>query len=323
MRPFAKVGSSLWNSKKFRKLTEREKLVYLYLLTNQHASSVGCYALATGYMLADLNIDAETLETALAAIVGAGLAERDPNENLFYMPGWQVQNAPKSPNHCRQMVYAICSLPKCQLKNRVADDLLQSMAEKGWLENEKLGPDIDMLKGCIRPSEALSKVLGLNDAPYLTKPHLTKPYIYKKGFSGEEDGDDFNKINLNQGNVPRETSNTPTLDRRRLFQEFPRFDGADDFAAGLPMPYIAVVEKFYGDEKDWIHLSYAMAVEFWDKYVGMYPGDMIADGFPEKANWLWCWEHFVRCKHAKWKGLPPPVVIGLGQQAANRRKVGL
>lgn len=318
MRDYAKIGSTLWGSKKFRKLSVRDKLVYLYILTSQHARSVGLYALPMGYMTFDTQLDEKAILDALEALEQAQLIETDPREDLIYIVGWIEFAIPSSPNHCKKMIYDICPMPNGRLKTAVAHDLMAAMDEKGWLENEKLAQDVALLKECLSPCEDLAKGLpsaGEGLSP-LTLPNLTSSnQTSKKGFSG----DDINDVSRGTSEISH--LGPPQASRRRLFEEFPQIDTSEQFAERLPEKWALVFEKFYGQESDWKALCFGHAVDFWDRFVGVYAGDLVADGYPDKANWFMAWEHSVEQAWRKWKKMPPKRVVGSGVVETFKRKL--
>ena len=84
MRDFAKISCSIWHSRKFRSLPNDDcRLVYLYLHTNPHVNSLGCYVLPFGYAIADLGWnDMETdpirYRDCIEALCDYGLIGFDP-----------------------------------------------------------------------------------------------------------------------------------------------------------------------------------------------------------------------------------------------------
>ena len=66
---FTKVGSEIWcDSEKFEELNHFDKLVYLYLLTNEHNNSAGFYTLKDAYAIADLKCDIEQYRNSIETV---------------------------------------------------------------------------------------------------------------------------------------------------------------------------------------------------------------------------------------------------------------
>ncbi len=76
-RPFNKVSVTLWHSNKYTALPDDSmRLHFVYLITNQHVDSTGCYRLPVGYALADRRIDAEEHERCMSGLETAGMIKR-------------------------------------------------------------------------------------------------------------------------------------------------------------------------------------------------------------------------------------------------------
>ena len=55
MREFTKVSPALWNSARFKGLSDdSSRLLYVYYLTCSHQNAAGCYHLPDGYACTDL-----------------------------------------------------------------------------------------------------------------------------------------------------------------------------------------------------------------------------------------------------------------------------
>ena len=74
---YQKVYTQIWNDEKFRKLSERGKSLFLYLLTAPHSNLIGCYVLRKGYVMEDLEWTSEGLNKALNEVLTEGLISYD------------------------------------------------------------------------------------------------------------------------------------------------------------------------------------------------------------------------------------------------------
>lgn len=99
-RIFSKVSPALWTSRRFRGVGDKAKHYFLYLLTNAHIDSTGCYRLPDAYACDDCGIDIETqklvtnelIATDMIAIDGGYVLVRrwfkhNPPTNLDYAEG--------------------------------------------------------------------------------------------------------------------------------------------------------------------------------------------------------------------------------------------
>lgn len=99
-RLFSKVSPAVWGSSRFMGLpTNEAKLLYLYLLTNEHLNSAGAYRLKEGYALADLGWQQADYRKAMAMLVGNELIAFDDCTNEVYLLRWFKHNPPQNEKH--------------------------------------------------------------------------------------------------------------------------------------------------------------------------------------------------------------------------------
>ena len=99
-RLFSKVSPAVWGSSRFMGLpTNEAKLLYLYLLTNEHLNSAGAYRLKEGYALADLGWQPAEYRNAMAMLVAAGLIAHDDDTSEVYILRWFKHNPPQNEKH--------------------------------------------------------------------------------------------------------------------------------------------------------------------------------------------------------------------------------
>ena len=97
---YSKVQSTLWQSKKFRKLLNFDKLVFAYLLTCPHGNSAGLFEIPSGYAKDDLDCDEERYITALDKLTEVGLIDHDDHKIVF-VRGFLKYNPFTNPNHAK------------------------------------------------------------------------------------------------------------------------------------------------------------------------------------------------------------------------------
>lgn len=311
MRDYAKIGSSLWGSKKFRSLDDTGRLLYLYILTCPHARSVGCYVLPAGYMVFDTQMDQKTIDNTLQALATVDLIRLDHTENLVYITGWIEHYEPSSPNHCKKMIYDICALPDSPLKTLVARDLLAAMDGKGW------DTEIGLLKGCASSSEGLQEGFVRSAAPNLTY-HLTSHNLTIQ----EEDGDKGHNPDDVSGGTQEGFSWEGMGKGRTLWQEFPGCNTASDFIEAMPQRWLLVLNKFiHNDPDSTFDAQAAFCSHFWGRYVGDFPGAEVEDKFPTTQNWFWRWQHQCEEWHLRSVGRQMPKVDGSKARRARQQKL--
>lgn len=129
MRDFAKISCSIWHSRKFRSLPNDDcRLVYLYLHTNPHVNSLGCYVLPFGYAIADLGWnDMETdpirYRDCIAALCDSGLIGFDPAESLVRIVDFLKHSPFSNEKHAKGAIKILYGIPDCAEKRILISDL--------------------------------------------------------------------------------------------------------------------------------------------------------------------------------------------------------
>ena len=102
MRSFTKISPSLWKSKKFLTLrTDKDRLFYLFALTNNHQISAGVYHLPTAYAAEDLGWSSQEVIDSRKACVSAGLIMFDDETSELLITQWFVHNPPMNDRHSK------------------------------------------------------------------------------------------------------------------------------------------------------------------------------------------------------------------------------
>ena len=112
MREFTKISPQLWDCDGFRGQDDTARLAYLYLLSNSHQNSVGCYRLPAAYASADLEWPPQKWERALEALIGAGLVKYDMETREVFISDWFQHNPPTNAKHhlgCERLIDKIKS----------------------------------------------------------------------------------------------------------------------------------------------------------------------------------------------------------------------
>ena len=110
-RTFTKVSPSVWQSARFRALSDGERLGYLYLLTCSHVDSAGCFYLPDGYACADLDMQPERYRKLREALMSAGLIDFDPASAFLRITRWFRHNPPMNVKHAQGTRTLIEAIP--------------------------------------------------------------------------------------------------------------------------------------------------------------------------------------------------------------------
>jgi len=178
MRDYGKVSTSIWNSRKFGKVPDDARLLYLYLHTCPHVNSVGCFVLKDGYATADLNWPVDRYSKALDTLCKAYLVAFDRSENLVRVVNFLKFDPFTNPKHAQGAVKLAISLPDCLEKLNVLNDIAGCRHAD---ESEILHREIDRLSKGYRnpepepePEPELPSVTGAPAEQKIDKPEPKK-----------------------------------------------------------------------------------------------------------------------------------------------------
>lgn len=89
MREFSKVSPRVWRSERFMGLSSDDsKLLYLYLLTCEHQTSIGACHLPDGYACTDLRWEPRRYLKARQDLENAGLIDFDTKASVVAIKQW-------------------------------------------------------------------------------------------------------------------------------------------------------------------------------------------------------------------------------------------
>lgn len=112
MRDFGTVASAFWEDDKVRGMSDRAKLLALYLLTGPSSNLVGCYRLHPDYMAEDLNWPREAVWEALEEVCQTGFASFCGKTHLVLLPRYLKWNPFSNPNVSKKALKIIDTLPR-------------------------------------------------------------------------------------------------------------------------------------------------------------------------------------------------------------------
>jgi hypothetical protein len=111
MRAYGKIETAIWQSPKFRAVSERGQRLFFYVVACPHGNAVGCFVLPIGYATADLGWDVKTVSETITETVSKGLIERDERTGLTWIRGWWGHNTIENPNVAKAAARSVLSLP--------------------------------------------------------------------------------------------------------------------------------------------------------------------------------------------------------------------
>jgi len=123
MSRYSRIRNKIWNSITFRRLDDRAKLLWFYLLTCTHSNMLGLYVLKPGYALEDLGWRIKEFDEAFVKLQNVptsdgsyGLISYDPETNLVLIKNYFDEgNKLENPNQVKAAIKQLDALPKSKL----------------------------------------------------------------------------------------------------------------------------------------------------------------------------------------------------------------
>lgn len=123
MSRFRKVDGRLWNDAKFSSLSERAKLVFLFLLTHPSLTMLGAMRATIPGLAAEIGMATDAFRQAFEEVLAKAMAKHDEKASFLWLPNFVKYNRPESPNVIRAWPDAWDLLPECPLKETLAQQL--------------------------------------------------------------------------------------------------------------------------------------------------------------------------------------------------------
>ena len=121
-RLYTKVSPALWASRRFRDVEHLARLYYVYLLTNEHIDSTGCYRLPDAYACADFGVDAETQSRLATALVDIDMIAVDSVAEYVLIKRWFKHNPLTSIDHATGTERLIGEIESDTLRGQCSGD---------------------------------------------------------------------------------------------------------------------------------------------------------------------------------------------------------
>jgi hypothetical protein len=116
---YRKVYPGIWNDRKFRALSDNAKLVFFFLLTHPHLTSLGAMRGNLPGLAYELGWSLERFSEAFQEVLTKGMVRYDKCACFIWLPNYLKYNKPESPNVVKSWVAAADDLPECDLKDQL------------------------------------------------------------------------------------------------------------------------------------------------------------------------------------------------------------
>lgn len=111
MRDYGKVHSTFWTSPTTGKMSDKAKILALYLMTCSHNTIAGVFRLPDGYISEDLPFTKETLRQGFTELLDKGFANRCEATKWVWVCRHLHWNKPENPNQRKAAAKIAVSIP--------------------------------------------------------------------------------------------------------------------------------------------------------------------------------------------------------------------
>ena len=122
MAKYRKVSTQIWNDTKFRDLTDDGKMVFLFILTHPHMTSLGGMRATTQGLAAELGWSFDKFSKGFAEPFRKGMVKYDETASCIVLPNFLKHNPPENPNVVKSWSKAADMIPECELKYQIISD---------------------------------------------------------------------------------------------------------------------------------------------------------------------------------------------------------
>lgn len=141
---YRKIDPRLWDDEKFVELTTAEKLLWLYLLTGPHTTSLpGLWTVGLGELVDGLRLPAKHVEEGLRKLERMGRLVLNPRLRLVRVPNAPRYNRPDNARVLKAWFKLWSDIPECQQKY----DHLESLRGSVFAPGSEEGIDEQATRG--------------------------------------------------------------------------------------------------------------------------------------------------------------------------------
>ncbi|WP_051261523.1 hypothetical protein [Desulfovibrio inopinatus] len=112
MRDYGVVYSKFWLREDVMELSDKARLLFLYLLTGPHTTPSGCFRLPQGYAAADLGWGMRTVSKRFEELSSKGFVLCCPNTDWILIPNFLKHNPIPNPNCGKSIARQLELLPR-------------------------------------------------------------------------------------------------------------------------------------------------------------------------------------------------------------------
>ena len=145
------INTKIWRSRDFLKLSEKARMLFLYILTSPHGNMGGFYYLPLGYISTDLGLDYDEIESLIKELEDGDLIQYDCDSSVVIIKKYLKHNPIENENQAKGLRKKLLELPDTDLievfidlvidycKNKYINLIFEDVCSDGILEKKLRG----------------------------------------------------------------------------------------------------------------------------------------------------------------------------------------
>jgi hypothetical protein len=123
MGKYRKIDVRIWNDADFVALSDQGKLLWFFLYTHPHMTSIGAMRATKEGLRAELKWSEVSFNGAFSELLGKPFIEVDEGACFLCFPNFLKYNPPENPNVVKSWDAIIDLIPECELKDKYLQSL--------------------------------------------------------------------------------------------------------------------------------------------------------------------------------------------------------
>lgn len=180
MARYKTIDIRIWLDEKFMSLDEGTQLLFIYLLTSQHTTSIGTLSVPAHVIAAWLQKDIDTISKRLDILSQNGLIKVS-SVGLVWIRNYLKYNPPANPKVASGYCKFFDEMPECKLQSEVAEAVISACKSRGPEYLEAVEAKLSRLLPSLNKSNSIETV--------------SKPY---RNQEQEQEQEQYQYINTNK-----------------------------------------------------------------------------------------------------------------------------
>ncbi len=127
MRQYGSIQTSFWTSSTMQPISDKGKLLAIYLLSSAHTNMLGCFRIPVGYIAEDLRWSSKTLLKTFNELIKINFLTRDQLNDWIVIHSFLKNHPIENPNQAKSIEKLFSQIPgKVSFISQLAETLLLS-----------------------------------------------------------------------------------------------------------------------------------------------------------------------------------------------------